>query len=765
MIRKRIRLTGAVQGVGFRPFIYRLARDLGLNGWVLNDASGVQIEVEGEGPAIRKFIELIPVRKPAMAHIESLEHKALRPVGYTKFEIRMSLGREERTVQVIPDIATCGECLSEMNTKGERRYRYPFTNCTNCGPRYTIIEKLPYDRPSTTMSGFTMCPDCKREYEAPEDRRFHAQPIACPVCGPRVTLTDAKGRKVAERDDALIQSAKKVGEGLILAMKGLGGFLLICDARNLATVKRLRAKKYREEKPFAVMFPTLEEIKEHCEVAPQEQELLLSPQSPIVLVKKRGKGGIAENVAPSNPFLGVMLPYAPLHHLLMDELGFPVVATSGNKTDDPIAIDNDEALQRLGGVADFFLMHDRPILRRVDDSVVRVVGGQTMMLRRARGYAPKPVPFANPDGIHVLGLGGHLKNTIGFSQGNNIFVSQHVGDLEAYEALQSFNEILASLKDLYEFSPDTVAVDLHPGYISTKVGEDMVQSGSKGAPDLQRVQHHHAHIASCMCDNGVDGPVLGVSWDGVGYGTDGVAWGSEFLVSTFNDFERLAHFLPFRLVGGEQAARRPSRSALGTLYQTFGDDILSDRLSEVPAISCFDRNELVTLRDCLKTGFNSPLVCGMGRLFDAVSSIIGVRQECSFEGQAAMELEFEAYRGTKGSRALAYEYEIRSGKPAVVDWRPIMRGIVSDHFARVKRSTISLKFHQTLANIIREIADNANMNRIVLSGGVFQNALLTSLVGKAFKGSLMKVYMHKSLPPNDGGISVGQVAIALARSR
>jgi hydrogenase maturation protein HypF len=764
MIRERIRVKGAVQGVGFRPFIYRLARGLGLRGWVLNDASGVEIEVEGPESKVARFIELIPAKKPPMARIESLKHQMLKPIGYTRFEIRLSTSGEERTVQVVPDIATCGDCLSEMNTKGERRYRYPFTNCTNCGPRYTIIEKLPYDRPSTTMSKFTMCRDCRREYGFPEDRRFHAQPIACPTCGPKVTLTDAKGRKIAEEDPALIQSAKKVDEGLILAMKGLGGFLLVCDARNSATVKRLRAKKYREEKPFAVMFPTLEMIKKSCEVPPQEEALLLSPQSPIVLLKKKGKGGIAENVAPSNPFLGVMLPYAPLHHLLMDEMGFPVVATSGNKTDDPIAIDNDEALERLGGIADYFLMHDRPILRRVDDSVVRVVGKQSMMLRRARGYAPLPIPFANPRGKHVLGLGGHLKNTIGFSQGNNIFVSQHVGDLETYEALQSFNEILSSLKALYEFSPDTVAVDLHPNYISTKVGEDMCKGRPTDTPKLERVQHHHAHIASCMCDNGIDGPVLGVSWDGVGYGTDGVAWGSEFLVSTYRDYERLAHFLPFRLVGGDQATRRPSRSAIGALYQIFGDEILSDRMKKVPTVNGIGESDLVTLRDCLKSGFNSPLVCGMGRLFDAVASVIGLRQECSFEGQAAMELEFAGYEEASRSRPHAYEYEVGSGRPAVVDWRPMIRGIMTDHQSKVKNSTISLKFHQTLANIIREIADNADMNKVVLSGGVFQNALLTSLVGKAFEGSKMRVYMQRSLPPNDGGISVGQVAVALARS-
>jgi hydrogenase maturation protein HypF len=761
MIREHIRVKGAVQGVGFRPFIYRLARGLGLNGWVLNDASGVEIEVEGSEPKITKFIERIHAKKPPMARIESLEHRVLRPVGYAGFEIRKSTTQFERTVQVVPDIATCGDCLAEMCTEGERRYHYPFTNCTNCGPRYTIIERLPYDRASTTMSKFTMCPDCRREYDDPDDRRFHAQPIACPVCGPKVTLTDARGRKVAEQDLALVEAARKIEEGLILAMKGLGGFLLVCDARNLATVKRLRAKKYREEKPFAVMFPTLEMIRGNCEVTPEEQDLLLSPQSPIVLLRKKGKAGVAENVAPSNPFLGVMLPYAPLHHLLMEEIGIPVVATSGNKTDDPIAIDNEEALQRLGGVADFFLVHDRPILRRVDDSVVRVVGGVPMMLRRARGYAPLPVPFANPRGKHVLALGGHLKNTIGLSQGNNIFISQHVGDLETYEALQSFNEILSSLKGLYEFKPDTVAVDLHPNYISTKTGEDMCKRGS---PGLERVQHHHAHIASCMCDNGIDGPVLGVSWDGVGYGTDGVAWGSEFLVSTFKDFDRIAHFLPFRLVGGDQASRRPSRAALGALYETYGDEMLSGRLKGVPTVSEFDEKELGALRDCLKTGFNAPLVCGMGRLFDAVASVTGIRQECSFEGQAAMELEFEGYGETSGSRTMAYEYDIGSGKPAVIDWRPMMRGIVSDHVDRVKRSTISLKFHQTLANVIREIADNADMKRIVLSGGVFQNTLLASLVSRAFEGSKMKVYMHKDLPPNDGGISVGQVAIALARS-
>jgi hydrogenase maturation protein HypF len=550
-------------------------------------------------------------------------------------------------------------------------------------------------------------------------------------------------------------------EGRTIAMKGLGGFLLICDARNADSVERLRAKKYREEKPFALMYPDIKSVRKHCEVSPLEEELLKSPQHPIVLLKKKNDIDIAENVAPSNPYLGVMLPYTPLHHILMKGLGFPVVATSGNRTDDPIAIDNEEALQRLGGIADYFLMHDRPILRRVDDSVVRVLADRMMILRRARGYAPLPIFWPNPKHLSILALGGHLKNTVSFSKGDNIFTSQHIGDLETYEAIESFKEVLNSLENLYEFAPGFVACDLHPRYVSTKVGEEIA---AEYGLELERIQHHHAHVASCMCENDLKGPVLGVSWDGVGYGTDGKAWGSEFLIADFKGFERHAHFMPFQLPGGEAKVRVVSHSALGLLYTVFKDEIHSPTLRELPSLKSFEDEELDLLVNCMKSGFNSPMVYGAGRLFDAISSTLGIRQRCSYEGQAAMELEFAGAKPGKDVGA-SYPYRMESEKPIVVDWRPMVRAIVEDYLDNVDISTISQRFHQTLAGIILDVAQGSGIEDIVLSGGVFQNALLTSMVSKSFKGNKFNLHSHSLIPPNDGGISVGQVAITLERNR
>jgi hydrogenase maturation protein HypF len=761
MKRFSVRVRGAVQGVGFRPFVYRLANKLSLRGWVVNNPSGVEIEIEGPVGKLESFLENLRDEKPRMALIQSLEHTVLEPTGYHGFEIRESSEDEEKTVLVLPDIGTCGECLEEVSGDEERRFRYPFTNCTNCGPRYTIIEKLPYDRPSTTMKSFAMCPDCKREYETPEDRRFHAQPIACPVCGPRIFLTHKDGERISDTEGALEETIQHIMNGKIVAMKGLGGFLLLCDARSGEAVGRLRTKKYREEKPFALMYPDIGIIKADCEVHPFEEELLKAPQHPIVLLRKKEEMRIAENVAPSNPYLGVMLPYSPLHHLLLNDLDFPVVATSGNKTDDPIAIDNEEALQRLGSIADYFLMHDRPILRRVDDSVVRVIDDRMMILRRARGYAPLPVHWQNPKSLSVLAFGGHLKNTVSFSKGDNIFSSQHIGDLETYEAIESFKEGLSSLEDLYEFEPDMIASDLHPRYISSKVAQEMALE--KGL-EIERVQHHHAHVASCMCENDLKGTVLGVSWDGVGYGTDAEAWGSEFLIADFKGFERHAHFMPFPLPGGEAKVRDVSHSALGMLYTVFKDDICSQAFKKLPSLKSFEDEELDVLANCMKSGFNSPMVYGIGRVFDAISSIIGIRQRCSFEAQAAMELEFAGSMTVK-SPGSSYPYSMQSEKPIVVDWRPMVRAIVEDHLDNVDRSMISLRFHQTLAGIILDIAQGAGHEDVVLTGGVFQNALLTSLARKSLEGNKFNVHAHSLIPPNDGGISVGQVAVALERNR
>lgn len=754
MKRLRILVKGAVQGVGFRPFVYRLASDLGLCGWVINSPSGVKIEVEGTPSQLEEFIQCLRSKKPPMAVIQSLEYSVLQPVGFKSFEIRKSSGDEALEALVLPDISVCGECLDEIKDPSERRYHYPFTNCTNCGPRYTIIESIPYDRPNTTMKIFEMCEDCRGEYEDPRDRRFHAQPIGCPKCGPKMFLTGPEGEVLAEREGALSLTADKIRSGLVVAVKGLGGFLLLCDARNFSAVERLRKRKYREEKPFALMYPDLKSVKNDCVVIPKEEELLSSPQHPIVLLRKRESNAVAENVAPLNPYLGVMLPYTPLHHLLMEELNFPVVATSGNKTDEPIAKDNDEALQKLGPIADFFLMHDRPISRRVDDSVVRMVLGEEVVIRRARGYAPFPVEWKS-NGKAILALGGQLKNTIAFSKGDNIFVSQHIGDLETYEAIESFREALQSLKNLYKFEPEIVAVDMHPRYLSAQFGDDL------GKP-LIRVQHHHAHVAGCMCENRVQGNVLGVAWDGVGYGSDGTPWGSEFLIASYGEFTRFAHFAPFPLPGGETAIRKPSHSALGLLYATFGEDIFDEEMMKLPCLSAFSEEELSLLVNCIKIKFNAPMVFGAGRLFDAVASILGLRHRCSFEAQAAMELEFHAMGAmdNKSSDKEHYPSELKSGEPIAVDWRPLVREMISDFLGGVNTHTIAFKYHSTLAKIILELAEISGNRRVVLTGGVFQNALLTELACNLLREKKFEVYTHHVVPPNDGGISVGQVAVA-----
>lgn len=758
-----ISVRGAIQGVGFRPFVYNLANRMHLNGYVKNTPSGVEIEVEGDDLSISRFIRMLETHRPPLAVIDSITYQEKPLRGFTRFEISESDEGSEVFTLVLPDIATCKECIDEVFTRGERRFNYPFTNCTNCGPRFTIIEKLPYDRRNTTMRGFRMCTLCRKEYLDPEDRRFHAQPIACPRCGPRVWLTDNKGMKLASDDESLSRTIQHIQNGMIVAVKGLGGFLLLCDARNETAVSTLRKRKYREEKPFAVMYPSLKMVKSDCEVSPAEAKTLLSPQSPIVLLRKRRRPSVAENVAPLNPYLGVMLPYTPLYHILLRRLNTPVVATSGNMTDDPIAIDNDEAITRLGGIADYFLMHNRPIIRRVDDSVVRVFHGRLMILRRARGYAPLPLPVKNPGKGSILALGGHLKNTIAFTKKDRVFISQHIGDLETREAILSFREVIDSLPGLYRFIPDLIAVDLHPRYTSTLIGEELQKKWNK---DLFHVQHHHAHIASCMLENGIDTSVLGVAWDGVGYGTDGYAWGSEFLISDYTEFERVAHILSFPLPGGEKCVRVISRSGLGMLYTLLGDEILETKWRFLPVVQGYSEREITLLVNSMRSGLNSPMVYGMGRLFDGISSILGVRQSCSFEAQGAMELEFlaaETYQRVSG--VPPYEYEITGEKPMVLDWRPMLSQILDDMKTGVKRGRISLRVHATLVRMIYEIAGRCRIRELVLSGGVFQNTLLLGLIMKDPQAKMFKIYTHSRIPPNDGCISAGQCAIALARKR
>ena len=685
-MRLKAAVRGAVQGVGFRPFIFRLATELGLAGWVNNTPQGVFIELEGSRPELEKFLLRIDAEKPPRSFIQSLEASWLDPVGYSGFEIRESETGGVKTTLVLPDIATCPECCREIFNRKNRRYFYPFTNCTHCGPRFSIIESLPYDRANTSMKGFVMCPRCRAEYDNPRDRRFHAQPNACPDCGPRVELRG--GGPASQRRNAadlaaranqagtsggsnatLLAAANAIRSGSIVAVKGLGGFQLLAAAHNDRAVRRLRDLKHREEKPFALMFPSLAAVKTVCKVSPLEARLLHSPESPIVLLRQNAKCGaqIASSIAPGNPNLGVMLPYTPLHHLLMSLLGFPVVATSGNLRDEPICIDNQEALERLGGIADLFLVHNRPIVRHVDDSIVRIMMGRELVLRRARGYAPLPITLHAPrlgaakqsgDGfmLHappVLAVGAHLKNTVALSIGPQVFISQHIGDLETELAFEAFRRVIADFEKLYEATPAIIAADAHPDYLSTKYAlerraparrEAGTQSQASsvgtvpGAPRVVQVQHHVAHVLSCMAENELEPPVLGVSWDGTGHGLDGTVWGGEFFAVTEADCRRVAHIRPFRLLGGDRAVREPRRAALGLLYEMFGNAAFD--MKNLPPLNGLEPHTFATLRSVLERGPNSPLTSSAGRLFDAVAALIGLRQETHFEGQAAMELEF-----------------------------------------------------------------------------------------------------------------------------
>jgi hydrogenase maturation protein HypF len=734
-----------------------VANEFGIRGWIANNGEGVVIEAEGSEGDVRKFLNAIGERKPPLSQITSISVTRAALVEYQAFQIRPSTGAEEIKVMVLPDLATCTECMREVRDPKARRHKYPFTNCTNCGPRFSIIKALPYDRPRTTMAKFEMCSECRREYTNALDRRFHAQPIACPRCGPRVWLADKRGEGLAGESQAIEEAAHQLRLGKIIAMKGLGGFLLLCDATNPGAVAELRRRKRRGEKPFAVMMPDLDSIEKYCVVGELERELLTSYQSPIVLLRKREECNIADAVAPSNPLLGVMLPYTPLHHLIISEAEIPLVATSGNLSDEPIAKDNSEALERLGGIADLFLMHNRDIERRIDDSVLRVVGGDILMLRRARGYSPAHLRVPQLKGRRILALGGHLKNVVAISKDGEVILSQHVGDLDTKPAIQAFRTAVNSLKELYRFDPEAVAVDMHPRYFSTRYGFEV------GLPVVE-VQHHHAHVISCAAERSLEFPVFGVAWDGVGYGTDGEAWGSEFLVATPERFECLAHLSSFPLPGGEASVRKPWKSAIGLLWEIFGRDA-PEIIRPTKTAKAIPGREVELNMKMAEKGINSPRVRGIGRFFDAVASILGVRQVCSFEGQAAMELEYLAWKSFENCRELKpYTFDTTDTRTRTITLGKIVEGIIHDLNSGGETSAISLRFHLTLAEIIKELFHELGEGLpLVLSGGVFQNTLLISLVKKALAADGIEVHTHRLVPPNDGGISLGQVVIADAR--
>jgi hydrogenase maturation protein HypF len=757
-------VRGAVQGVGFRPFVYRLALELKLRGWVQNSAQGVFLEAEGERGELEQLLLRLSAEKPPRSSIQSLEASWLDPVGYRQFEIRESRTDGPKTALVLPDIATCAECVKEIFDPANRRYRYPFTNCTHCGPRFTIIESLPYDRANTAMKAFQMCPRCQAEYDDPANRRFHAQPNACPDCGPRLELWDPAGR-VLPLDNPLAAAADAIRAGQIVALKGLGGFQLLVAAGQEPAVRRLRERKLREEKPFALMFPSLESIKQVCEVAPLEERLLRSPECPIVLLNRLAKASpepfpsVAPSVAPANPGLGVMLPYTPLHHLLLHLLGFPVVATSGNLSDEPICISETDAVARLGRIADLLLVHNRPIVRHADDSIVRLVAGRELVLRRARGYAPLPVPLARSEAAPaVLAVGGHLKNTIALASASHAYLSQHIGDLETDESFRAFERAIGDFQQLFDVQPGIIAADLHPDYLSRKHARDLVaaQPGAK----LATVQHHLAHVWSCMAENELVPPVLGVSWDGTGYGLDGTVWGGEFFLVSEGRWDRVAHLRQFRLPGGDKAIKEPRRSALGLLHAAFGEKGLLENQS-APVVQAFTRSELAALVRMLEQGLNSPLTSSVGRLFDAVAALVGLRQITRFEGQAAMELEFAAQ--TAAGRG-HYEFALTwSETPPlwVIDWEPALNCLLEDLRRKETAATIAARFHQGLAEAIVAVARKVGQPRVVLSGGCFQNRLLTERTVARLEAEGFRPYWHQRVPPNDGGLSLGQIVAAL----
>ena len=743
--RKRTRLSvrGAVQGVGFRPFVYRLATEAGLAGSVINTPQGAVVDIEGPSDQVDAFPDRLKSELPAVARITDLESEILEPRGITGFRIEQSGAEGSRSAQLLPDLATCPDCLAEVFDPSNRRYRYPFTNCTHCGPRFSIIKSLPYDRPNTTMSGFTMCPACREEYGNPLDRRFHAQPNACPDCGPHLEWWDATGKPLAERNDALLACADALRAGKIVAVKGLGGFHLMASAWSNDAVRELRERKRREEKPLAVMFPSVADIEAVCDVNDIERGLLTGWEAPIVILPRALRGQLAFFVNLDNPNVGAMLPYTPLHHLLLRELGFPVVATSGNLSDEPICIDEHEALERLNGIADAFLVHNRPIQRHVDDSVARVMCGEVTLLRRARGYAPSPVRMETGPGP-LLAVGAHLKNAVAVAVGRDVFISQHIGDLETEKAYGAFTRVIDDLEAMYELTQEAVVCDLHPDYLSTQYAERR----GNAVP----VQHHAAHAYACIAENRAELPVLAVAWDGTGYGTDGTIWGGEFLLVDGNGWKRIGKMRPFPLPGGDLAVKEPRRSALGVLWEMLGSESLE--LSDLPTLAAFSESELRILGRQLENRINCPMTSSVGRLFDAVASILGLRQTIRHEGMAAMALEFTAGRT---SRAYRYLFDV-SDDDFIVDWEPVLCSIADDIAGGAPREWIAAAFHNTLAWIIVSAAKNAGVRRVALTGGCFQNRYLTERAVQYLTEAGFEPLWHHDVPPNDGGIAFGQIA-------
>ncbi len=795
-----ISVAGVVQGVGFRPFVYNLARQMGLAGWVLNHSGGVEIEVEGPADALAAFEIALRQQAPPLARIETLTSRPSAPQGFTAFEIRHSERQEGRYQLISPDVATCSDCQRELLDPANRRYRYPFINCTNCGPRFTIISDIPYDRPNTTMRAFPLCPACRREYEDPADRRFHAQPNACPVCGPHLWLSDAAGRPLAgdaERADneaVLAEARRRLLAGQIVAVKGLGGFLLACDAGNDEAVRALRQRKRRPHKPFAIMVATLEDARRLCHIAPAEEALLISVQRPIVLLEARPNADLAGAVAPHSHVLGIMLPYTPLHHILLRDAGRPLVMTSGNLSEEPIASDNAEALRRLGGLADAFLLHNRDIYSRYDDSVWQVTrtadGGQLSAFsgqrsagsdqqaaesgrravggvqaartreiaqpaRRARGYAPFPIRLPFPV-APLLAAGADLKNAFCLARDDYAFLSQHIGDMEHLETWEHWEATLALYRRLFRLEPARVACDLHPDYLSTRAAGAFAQRA--GLPAPLPIQHHRAHIAACLADNGWPrdaGAVIGVALDGTGYGDDGAIWGGEWLIGDYAGLRRAAHLEYLPLPGGDAATRQPARLAAGYLYASLG-------AAAVPAGLLPDARQGLLFQQ-IERRLNTPLTSSMGRLFDAVSALLGICREVSYEAQAAIELEQSA---APADAWTGYPFGLDPAPDGtlLVRLRLLLAALLEEQRRGAPAPTLAGRFHVTVAQIItavcRRLRAAGGPTTVALSGGVFQNRLLTRLTVPLLEEAGFRVLLHQHVPTNDGGIALGQAVLA-----
>jgi len=755
----RIHITGIVQGVGFRPFVYGLAKKLELNGWVRNTSAGVDIEVDGEQDILDDFVKALRDEAPPLSRIDELTASFQTPNGFCSFDIVHSEAVEGAFQPISPDVSICEDCLRELFDPSDRRYRYPFINCTNCGPRFTIIKDIPYDRPKTTMAPFPMCPHCEVEYTDPLDRRFHAQPVACPVCGPQVWLEQrdtGTTRRLAEEDAAIQKVREMLADGKILAIKGLGGFHLACDATNHEAVIELRNRKLRVDKPFALMMPDIETVEQHCFVNEAEHELLQSGARPIVLLQRKPESPIAKECALGQDTLGVMLPYTPLHYLLLEKTeNFPeaLVMTSGNLSEEPIATDNEEARERLSSLADAFLMHDRDIHVHCDDSVVRVYDSDIYPIRRSRGYSPFPVklPFEAPP---LLAVGPELKNTFCITNKNYAFLSHHIGDMENYETLQSFEQGIEHFEKLFRVQPEAIAYDLHPNYLATRYA---LERAERENWEMIGIQHHHAHIAACMAEHGLDGsqPVIGLAFDGTGYGEDGAIWGGEVLVADYKSYERAFHLEYFPLPGGDAAIKKPARTVLALLW-ALGLD-WDENLAPVAEFCAEDRT---TLRTQLEKKINTPMTSSMGRLFDAAAALAGVRQSVNYEAQAAIEFEALADPDEHG----AYLFELNQTQVQV---GCAIEALIADVLAGVPTPVISAKFHNGLAQVTLEICQNLrvvnNINEVTLSGGVWQNITLLRRTLSLLQKDGFVVYIHHQVPTNDGGLSLGQAAIAAAR--